>query len=775
MQKQSLDLDWQFHLGDLPHSLLQPQDEITWRAVDLPHDWSIELDRSPENPSGNAGGYFPMGRGWYRKTLQVPEEWRGKLVYLEFEGVYMNAEIRLNQHFIGRHPYGYTSFYDDLTPYLAFGQPNELAVLVDNASQLNSRWYSGSGIYRHVWLMVAEPVHIDEWGLYITTPVVSASAATVQAVTTLINTTAETWTGMVQLTLTGPDGLPTGSAEVKVTAPSNDHCLVIQDIEVPSPCLWSPESPSLYHLDAELISNGRTIDQAASPFGIRRLSVDAQHGFLINGQPLKLKGGCVHHDNGVMGAASYDRSEERKVELLKASGFNAIRCAHNPPAPAFLDACDRLGMLVIDEAFDCWREGKNPYDYHVAFDDWWQRDIESMVRRDRNHPSIVFWSIGNELVERGRPEGAEIARRLATHVRSLDPTRPITAAICGVWNGNWAWNDTDDIFSALDVGGYNYLWKEYASDHARQPERVMMGTESFPLEAFENWMSVLGSSYVIGDFVWTSLDYLGESGIGRSHLGGGKEGFLGAYPWHQAYCGDLDLCGFRRPQSYYREIVWGGKTKLSISVHYPIPEGKTETVTLWGWPDVGPTWTFPGHEGQLLKVDVYSAWDRVELRLNNRSLGIKPTGKEEKMIAAFEVPYTPGVLTAIGYQGDQVADTVELHTASEPTRLLLSPDRAAIQAGPGDLSFVTVEIQDETGRLHPAADRPVYCTITGPGRIAAIGSGNPTSTEAYRGNVRTAFRGRALIVVASNGKTGEIHLRIQADGLEEADTVIQVG
>jgi beta-galactosidase len=773
MQKLSFDQGWQFHLGDLQQLFHQKQDDTIWRPVDLPHDWSIELERKPDNPSTVSGGFFQMGRGWYRKTFEVPTEWQGKQVYVEFEGVYMNAEIWLNHHFITRHPYGYTSFTVDLTPYLESGKSNELRVKVDNASQMNSRWYSGSGIYRHVWLMTAEATHIDQYGIYVTTPAVSTQSATVQSVVTVINDSGEAQSGQLQTRVFAPDGAPAGMGDLKITVPATDRTLVIQDVEVANPMHWSPDSPALYRLETTLIGGGQSIDSATTFFGIRSLSVDAQNGFVLNGQPVKLKGGCVHHDNGVMGAASYDRSEERKVELLKASGYNAIRCAHNPPAPAFLDACDRLGMLVIDEAFDCWREGKNPYDYHAVFDDWWKRDVESMVCRDRNHPSIVFWSIGNELVERGRPEGAEIARRLATTVRRLDPTRPVTAAMCGVWNGAWQWTETDEIFSALDVGGYNYLWSEYPKDHERQPERVMMGTESFPKEAFENWMSVLDSSHIIGDFVWTSLDYLGESGIGRSHLGGEKESFLGSYPWHQAYCGDLDLCGFKRPQSYYRDVLWGHGEPLYIVVHYPIPEGKTETVTLWGWPNVGPTWTFPGHEGQTFKVDVYSACERVELFLNGQSISVQPSGKAEKFTVTFDVPYTPGELKAVGYTGDQAAVSVALHTAGEPARLHMTPDRATIQAKKGDLSFVTVEILDGAGQLHPDADRPIHFTVMGEGTIAAVGSGDPTSTEAYRGNVRSTFHGRALVVVASNGNAGEIHLRAQADGVEGAEMVLQ--
>ncbi len=772
MQKLSFDLGWQFHLGDLQPNFPKKQEDTGWRLVNLPHDWSIELDRKPENPSGTAGGYFQNDRAWYHKTFDAPADWQGKHVFVEFEGVYMNAEVWLNHHFIGRHPYGYTSFCYDLAPYLEYGKSNLLRVLVDNGSQLNSRWYSGSGIYRHVWLMVAEPTHIDQWGIFVTSPAVSDKSAAIQIVTTLVNTAKEAQPSLIRSCIVGPDGAPVGSTELKITVAAEDRCLVIQDIEVDNPKLWSPDSPVLYRLESDLISGGKTIDQATTPFGIRYATVDAENGFVLNGQPLKLKGGCVHHDNGVMGSASFDRSEERKVELLKASGFNAIRCAHNPPAPSFLDACDRLGMLVIDEAFDCWRAGKNPYDYHVAFDDWWQRDIESMVCRDHNHPSIVFWSIGNELVERGLPEGAEIAQMLASHVHSLDPTRPITAAMCGVWDGAWKWPDTDTIFSTLDVGGYNYLWAEYAKDHERQPARVMMGTESFPKEAFENWMSVLESSHVIGDFVWTSMDYLGESGIGRSHLGGDKEGFLGAYPWHHAYCGDLDLCGFKRPQSYYRDVVWGNGALLYIVAHYPIPEGKTETITFWGWSNVGPTWTFPGYEGQSIKVDVYSACDKVELLLNGKSLGTQPTGKAEKYMATFDVPYAQGELKAIGFSGEEITANAALHTAARPAQIRLTPDRAAIQAKVGDLSFITVEILDEAGRPHPDADRLVQFTVQGEGSIAAVGSGNPTSTEAYRGPCRTTFHGRALVVVASNGVPGEIHLRAQADQLAGAEVTI---
>ena len=782
MQKQRFDHEWRFHLGDIPKGRWREPDDSTWRLLDLPHDWSIELERDPASPSSAPGGYFPMSLGWYHKRFPAPEEWRGKKVFVEFEGVYMNAEVWLNGHFLGRHPYGYTSFHYDLTPYLDFGSENLLKAMVDNACQLNSRWYSGSGIYRHVWLMVTDRVHVGQWGVYVTTPEVSPEMTVVRVRTTVENESEAAREATVRSRIVAPDGAPVGEAESQATIDAGSQREYSHDVQVASPQLWSPDAPHLYRLETEVIVGDEAVDTvvdtATTVFGIRSLHFDAETGFLLNGQPLKLKGGCVHHDDGVLGAASYDRAEERKVEVLKASGFNAIRCAHNPPAPAFLDACDRLGMLVMDEAFDCWRDGKNSYDYHVSFDDWWQRDLDSMLYRDRNHPSVIMWSIGNELVERGRPEGARLARRLAEHVRAVDPTRPVTAAIngfgFGVGSDESAWPRTDDVFAALDVGGYNYQWRQYRSDHERHPARMMIGTESTPGEAFDNWMSVLELDYVLGDFVWTSLDYLGEAGIGRVHFEDDEMSFLGDYPWHQANCGDLDLCGFKRPQSYYRDVLWQSGAELYIAVHSPVPEGKTPSLTYWGWPDVWPNWTWPGREGQPFKVDVYSACEKVELFLNGKSLGAKPATRQEKFIATFKVPYQPGVLKAVGYTGDRAIAECELKTAGAPVQIRLAPDRSTLKAEPDDLCFVTVEIVDQEGLVHPNADHMVFFTVKGEGEIAAVGSGNPISTERYRGNQRRTHRGRCLVVVRSRGGPGEIRLRAQADGLDGAEVLIGV-
>jgi beta-galactosidase len=773
MQKQSFNHGWQFKLGNASiWETAKPDDG--WQTVTLPHDWSIELDRDPNAPNGVSVGFFPMGMGYYNKAIEAPQEWQGKKVLVEFEGIYMNAEAWLNENYLGRHPYGYTSFVFDLTPYLKIGQANMLRIKVDNSHQGNSRWYSGSGIYRPAWLYVAEPVHVAHWGVAVTTPEVTMEKATVQAQVRVVNESSAAQAVVVQSSIYGQDGQVVALPEARATLPAGQAHEFTASQVVNDPQLWSPETPNLYRLETLVQVNGKTVDTETTTFGIRSIAWNAQEGFLLNGQSINMKGGCVHHDNGIMGAASHPRSEERKVALLKASGHNAIRCAHNPPAPSFLEACDRLGMLVIDENFDCWREGKNPGDYHLSFSDWWERDTESMVLRDRNHPSIVVWSIGNEVLERdGRSNGAAIARALAEKVRGLDPTRPVTSAICGVWDKSHTWVDTDPVFATLDIGGYNYQWREYRSDHERHPERVMFGTETFPLEAFDNWMSVLELPYVVGDFVWTSMDYLGESGIGRVHFDENSKMFLGEYPWHQAYCGDIDLAGFKRPQSYYRDVVWGNGAKLYIAVHNPVPEGKKPIITLWGWPDVDANWTWPGMDLRTFKVEVYSACEKVELFLNGRSLGTQPATKAEKFIASFTVPYEPGELKAVGYDGDLLVAQTALITAGEPAAIRLSPEQETIQAG-GDLGYVTVEVVDEKGCMNPTADTNIFFTVQGAGEIAAVGSGNPTSAEPYRGNQRSAYRGRCVVVVRSTGQPGEIRLRAQADGLDPAEVVISV-
>ena len=785
--RERFDHAWRFHRGEAAEAWQADFDDSTWREVDLPHDWSVEdlpptdqtsqaLRSGPfdsESEGGGAVGFTVAGVGWYRKTFSVPERLRGKRISLAFDGVYMNAQLWLNGQRVGEHPYGYTGFEMDLTPHVRFGkEANAIAVRVD-ASGKTSRWFPGAGIYRHVWLTTSGLVHVADWGVYITTPEVNAEEAKVRAATTIRNDGRADVDVRLTSRVVDAHGKTAGTVSSEATIRAGDGRACEQELSLVAPALWSTESPTLYRMVTTISVAGEVADRVETPFGVRAIHFDAETGFTLNGKPLKLRGGCVHHDNGCLGACTYGRAEERRVELLKASGFNAIRTSHNPPSPAFLDACDRLGVLVIDEAFDCWRQGKNAEDYHRFFDNWWQRDIEAMVLRDRNHPSVILWSIGNEVVEQGSPEGAEIGGMLADHVRSLDATRPVTLA---AHPGTDPWEGLDRLFEHLEVCGYNYKWDRYAPDHARLPERVIVGTESFPGQCFETWMATADNPCVIGDFVWTAFDYLGEVALGHTHFEGEPSEY-GKWPWTAANCGDLDVCGFKRPQSYYRDVVWGTGQKVSCFVQRPLPEGKTgETVFGWGWPDVRPSWTWPGQEGKRLTVHVYSACPRARLNLNGTDLGVKETNRGTRFMATWEVPYEPGKLVATGLDGDgkEVAEWV-LQTAGEPAALRLTPDRAAIAADGQDVSFVTVEVVDARGTLNPNADNPVRFALAGPGKIVGVGSGDPRSTESFQQPRRRAYRGRCLVVVKAGQAAGTVHLRAEADRLKGAGTAIKVG
>ncbi len=776
--KTRFDKDWRFHLAEEPTAfwsewLTREFDDQSWRRLDLPHDWSIELPRDPESPSCPEGGFFVDGLGWYRKRFAVPEAWRGQHIALFFEGVFKNAQVWVNDRYVGRHPYGYTSFTMDLTPYIEVDADNLVAVRVDNSAPKHSRWYSGSGIYRHVWLLVRDPVHIADGGLYVTTPEVSAASARVRLEATAVNESDEARQITVNWVVLGPDGEECGAREAEAEIPPGASHGFTQELPLSNPRLWSPDHPSLYRLQVEVRAGDAVLDADATTFGVRSIEFSAAEGFLLNGEPLTMRGGCVHHDCGPLGSMSIDRAEERKVEVLKASGFNAVRCAHNPPAPAFLDACDRLGMLVIDEAFDNWRERGTPNDNHIVFDDWWQRDLDSMVLRDRNHPCVVMWSIGNEVTEARLPWGPEIAHRLAERVRLLDPTRPVTCAV----NNHQDWEQVDKFFAELDVCGYNYLVGRYEDDHQRHPERIIVATETFASKAYEYWRAVERLPYVVGDFVWTSMDYLGESGIGGTCLEGDenaptKQSWLPGYPWHQAYCGDIDICGWKRPPSYYRDLLWIAPDALYIGVHAPVPEGRKIARKDWGWPDVQASWTWPGLEGRELQVDVYSACDEVELLLNGTPVGRKKMTEADRLIATFMVPYAAGELKAVGYRAGAKVVAHSLVTCGPAQGLHLTADRNPIYADPNDLSYITVEAVDAEGRPVPTADHVARFTVTGPGHLAALGSNNPQHTGPYRGDRHRLFRGRCLAIVRPDEQAGDIHLCAEADGLATAEITI---
>ncbi|MCF7974248.1 MAG: DUF4982 domain-containing protein [Phycisphaerae bacterium] len=778
-----LDFDWRFHRGAVTQAQAMGFDDTTWRPLDLPHDFGIEDlpgTSSPIDPNALGGvdsGFLSHGTAWYRKTFIVPAESKGRRFDLEFEGVYMNADVWLNGEHLGNHPYGYTSFWYDVTDRLRYGAENVLAVEVKNEGR-SSRWYSGSGIYRHVWLTVTEPVHVAHWGTSITTPEITDKRAAVSVKTRVANTTKQDRRVLIKTRVLDQQGLLVAETQTAKQFTAHAEGALAQDLRILSPQRWSPESPVLYTAVTEIFDPAdadkpRLLDRVETRFGIRSLDFSVDKGFLLNGRPVLLKGGCMHHGNGPLGTAAYDRAEERRVELMKASGFNAIRCAHNPPSPAFLDACDRLGMLVIDEAFDMWRQEKRPQDYHLFFDDWWQRDIDSMVLRDRNHPCVILWSTGNEIPERGTPEGAATSRTLADYVRKLDPTRPVTSAV------NSLNPDKDPYFATLDLAGYNYAVggdhrqdSLYEQDHKRVPQRIIYCAESYPLDAFGSWMAAVDLPYVIGDFVWTGLDYLGEASIGW--LGYMQDKSF--YPWTHAFCGDIDICGFKRPQSYYRNVLWQAGQQVSIFVTPPEPSfaqnPKREPWSRWHWHDVVADWNWPGHEGRPLDVTVYCAYERVELFLNDKSLGTKTTNRSTEWTAQWAVPYEPGVLKAVAYDGLTQVATWDLRTAQTPAQIRLTPDRSTIQADGQDLCYVTVEVLDAAGIRHPKTDSLVEFAIEGPGSIRAVGSSNPMGTESFQRPYRRAYQGRCLVVVKSETEKGTLKLTARTRGLKPSTVSI---
>ena len=771
------DNDWRFFRGGVQGAENVSFDDKGWRKLDLPHDWSIEDlpgTNSPFSPtaiSQVSGGFTTGGTGWYRKTFNVPAAQKGNRTILQFDGVYMNADVYLNGKMVDTHPYGYTSFWYDITDRLNYGGNNTLAVKVRNEGE-NSRWYSGSGIYRHVWLKITGPVHVANWSTFITTPEVSAASARVNIKATVRNDGEQEAATTIITRILDPNGREVGRAETKHSLAKSTSFDVDQNVTINSPSLWSIEMPNLYKAITE-VSTRNGVDRTETPFGIRTVSFDGKNGFQLNGQSLKIKGGCVHHDNGPLGARAYDRAEERRVALLKAAGYNAIRSAHNPPSPAFLDACDRLGMLVIDETFDMWNYGKNPADYHQYFKDWWQRDVESMVFRDRNHPSVFLWSIGNEIPERGSPEGVQTAQLLRDYIRTLDPTRAVTSAV------NSLQPDKDPYFAVLDVAGYNYAFggdhntkSIHEVDHERVPQRIIVGTESYPLEAFGAWMEVVDHPYVIGDFVWTAFDYIGEASIGWR----GYWQYANFYPWNLAYCGDIDICGWKRPQSYYRDALWK-ENQLSVFVRPPKPSFEPnpnrETWSKWHWDDVVADWNWKGSEGKPLQVVVYSSCEEVELFLNGKSLGRKPTNRSTKFLALFDVPYKAGTLKAVGYRNGQEINTTELRTATAPAQIKLTADRTTIKADNQDLCYITVELLDAKGLRNPKAENSVRFELTGPATIAGVGNANPVSLESFQQPKRKAWQGRCLVIVKAGKAKGPIVLKATAAGLPAASITIQ--
>ena len=738
-KKQLFDFGWQFtHNGKT-------------QSVDLPHDWDIfEGPNAGKGATGTGGGWFEAGKGEYRKKFRVESlELRDKLVKLHFEGVYQKADVYVNGQKAGQHHYGYTPFTVDVTPYLYKDKrENEVVVKVDNSEQPNCRWYSGSGIYRHVWLETMPTLHIAENGIFITTPEVNADKAQVQVDVTVQNESQADRNATVVV----------GSAQLMVAVKAGESKTVSTTIFVKNPHLWSPESPTLYEAKVELKEAGTVIDNATAKYGIRSFSFDVENGFMLNGKKVLINGACVHHDDGVLGAMAFNDAEIRKVRQMKEAGFNLIRTSHNPTTRAFLDACDSLGMLVIDEAFDGWRTQKNPYDYSTVIDSCYREDIRAMVQRDRNHPSVISWSIGNEVIERKDIRVVYTARQMKQAILEWDQTRPVTEALCA-WDNDW--EIYDPHAEVLDVVGYNYMIFKHASDHERDPKRIMWQTESYPRDAFKNWAVVNDFPYVVGDIVWTGLDYLGESAIGRYYYEGEKPGehwFDGGFPeWHGAYCGDVDITGWRKPISHYREMLWNKDTPLYMAVKEPNGYYGDIKTTMWSvWP-TWESWTWPGWEGKPVEVEIYTKAPEVKLYLNDQLIDTKQVSRETEFKAVFTVPYKAGTLRA-----EADGKSVTLKTAGEPARLRLTPDRTVMAADGQSLTFVTVEVIDKNGWVCP--NTPIDCEaiVKGQGQLLAFASADLKDTEPYTSPHVKTWKGRALLVVRSTQQKGSVSVSIKS-------------
>jgi beta-galactosidase len=763
--------------------------------VRLPHDALRDAQRLPGAPGRGAGAFYPNGAYTYLKTFRVPTDWEGRVVRLELQGAYRRAQVFVNDELAGNRADGYARFFVDLTPYLRFGADNTLRVEVRSGE--DSRWYSGTGLHRPVLLHVDAPVHIVPDGVHVTTVRVEDDQAVVDVVTRLANAGMSTRTVTVVTAVSDPAGAEVERDATPSTLAPGETALVRQRLYLRDAPLWSPDAPALHTARVGLDGNG---DAHVVRFGVRTVTVDPRKGLRINGDAVLLRGACIHSDNGPLGAAAIGRAEERRMELLKAAGFNAIRTAHNPASPAMLDACDRLGMLVMDEAFDMWTRFKTPYDYAADFPQWWAADLEALVAKDRNHPSVIFYSLGNEIAEVGTPHGARWARRMAEHLRALDPTRLVTNGINpylavldelpaveeSIGGLNEAMSTTEGAFravgasesvslrtaessAALDVLGLNYAESRYELDRELFPHRVIVGSETFPTQIGALWPMVQRNANVIGDFTWTGWDYLGEVGIGATAYADDPEAIPELereYPYLTAWCGDIDITGWRRPVSYYREIVFGLRAEPYVAVLRPERAGAPITMqSPWAWSDSVSSWTWPGVEGMPVTVEVYADAEEVALLLNGEEVARKAVGDDRPMLARVETVYRPGELTAIAYRrGTETGRTV-LATAAGPVRLTAVADRDRLRHDDADLSYIAIELRDPAGVLVPSGDRPVSVAVSGAGTLAGMCSANPKTEERFDAATWRTFDGRALAVVRPT-EPGEIRVSVSAEGLD---------
>ena len=785
----SFDFGWTFFKGDAPGAQQPGFGDAKWQDVDLPHDFSIEGPFSADTPS-REGGYLPTGIGWYRKRFSIPETYRDRKVSIEFDGVYQLSEVWINGQYLGKRPYGYIGFSYDLSPHLKYGGDNVIAVKADNSLQPNSRWYTGSGIYRHTWLLVTSQVHVAQWGTFVTTPQVAASSSTVQIKTRIQNEGKSAANCTLSTSILDPDekAVQTAEASRSIAADGGEYEFV-QQVKVDKPNLWSLENPYLYKVRSTVRDSSGVVDVYDTPIGIREATFDVDKGLLLNGKQVKLNGVCLHHEAGSVGAAVPERVWERRLMKLKAMGCTSIRTAHNPHSPEFLDMCDRLGFLVMNEMYDEWKQNKARYGYGLYFDEWSERDVTSFVRRDRNRPSVVLWSAGNEIGEQVAVNGVEMLKRLLGFFNKEDPTRPVTMG-CDRIAANLSGREVatpPEFLELLGVAGYNH-WgrrreraeKYYSDDRHAFPKRKFVGTEngvmggirgqSFIPTVVAPGVVVAGSAnrgtdvelawkftrvydYATGDHMFAGIDFIGES----------------AWPAKNSSSGVLDTCGFEKDGYYFYQSQWTDKPMLHLFPH-------------WNW---------KGKEGEVIPVFCYTNCDNVELFVNGQSFGLQgywfprvgywPPQSSGRSTAprttsdlhlTWTVPYQPGTLKAVGTKDGKVALEVEVSTAGEPAAIELSVDRDAIAADRRDVAHVTVRILDAQGRVVPLADNEVAFQIQGEGKIIGVDNGNPGSHEDFKGSRRKAFGGLCLAIVQSTAKPGRIQFTATSPGLKPGSVTV---
>lgn len=822
MIRSNFNYDWQIIKGGKGADAASFMGASEVKKVHLPYDAMIHEERTPDVESGAQTGFYPGGEYIYQKSVMIPEEWKEKKVILEFEGIYQTAMIYINGALAKRNLYGYSGFYVELNPWLNYGTENQIKVIANNSTIPNSRWYTGSGIYRNVKLIIGDRIHVPVDGVRITTLAADEKSAVVE-IETKIQSISKVRENISVLVCLEKDGEIIAKDRQKVVMYPETKETARCCICVMKPELWDCDTPNLYQCKVQIEDAGGVLDETIETFGIRTLMLDSVHGLRMNGKTVKMRGACIHHDNGILGAATLEKAEERRCRQLKEAGFNSIRSSHHPISKAMLAACDRYGIMVMDELSDMWTLHKNPYDFALHFEDCWEQVVEQMVATDYNHPSVVLYSSGNEITEAGSDAGAAINRKICNKFHELDHTRFTTMGLNGLMTAGWRLkdimtdvmgkfgtpeadgsgnNDGSNAFNSFmsmmegergeyfsthplltealegcsassDIIGLNYLTGRHVFEHELHPNKTVLGTETYPADIVRLWGIVKKFPHVLGDFTWAGYDYLGEAGCGIFHYDGNTN-FSSVYPERAAYIGDLDLIGYRRPISYLREIVYGLRKEPYIAVERVNRYGMKFSKTPWMHKDSVSSWTWPGFEDRPAVVDIYADAEEVELFLNGQSLGRKPAGEQNEFTATYELRYEPGELTAVSYQAGEETGRYSLNTASEKIQLCAEADKKILYADGEDLSFITVKLVDENGTENLFASKKVAVSVEGAGRLEAFGSADPQSLSIYDDTEWDTYDGYVMAVIRSGMETGKIKVIFTSEGCKETCVEIEV-